>query len=136
LQIFNNDFKKINQISTDNLSLCAIAGISRRSGLENIHVITKDFKGSLFPFHFLKLLFGQKKIKWIRVLLLGILPEYRGKGLDAVMYYEMIKNGLKVGIDRAEASWILESNPEMQKGMKVVNGEIYKTYAIFEKQIL
>jgi hypothetical protein len=48
----------------------------------------------------------------------------------------MIKNGLKVGIDRAEASWILESNPDMQKGMKVVNGEIYKTYAIFEKQIL
>ena len=104
--------------------------------LRDINVITKDFKGSLFPFHFLKLLFGQKKIKWIRVLLLGILPEYRGKGLDAVMYYEMIKNGLKVGIDRAEASWILESNPEMQKGMKVVNGEIYKTYAIFEKQIL
>jgi hypothetical protein len=69
-------------------------------------------------------------------LLLGILPEYRGKGLDAVMYYEMIKNGLKVGIDRAEASWILESNPDMQKGMKVVSGEIYKTYAIFEKQIL
>jgi hypothetical protein len=44
LQVFNNDFKKINQISTDNLSLCAIAGISRRSGLENIHVITKDFR--------------------------------------------------------------------------------------------
>jgi len=44
LQIFNNDFEKINQISTDNLSLCAIAGISRRSGLENIHVITKDFR--------------------------------------------------------------------------------------------
>jgi len=104
--------------------------------LRDINVITKDFKGSLFPFNFLKLLFGQKKIRWIRVLLLGILPEYRGKGLDAVMYYEMIKNGLKVGIDRAEASWILESNPEMQKGMKVVNGEIYKTYAIFEKQIL
>jgi hypothetical protein len=104
--------------------------------LRDINFITKDFNGSLFPFNFLKLLFGQKKIKWIRVLLLGILPEYRGKGLDAVMYYEMIKNGLKVGIDRAEASWILESNPDMQKGMKVVNGEIYKTYAIFEKQIL
>jgi predicted acetyltransferase len=104
--------------------------------LRDINFITKDFKGSLFPFNFLKLLFGQKKIKWIRVLLLGILPEYRGKGLDAVMYYEMIKNGMKQGLNFAEASWILESNPEMNRGMKVVNGEIYKTYAIFEKQIL
>jgi hypothetical protein len=73
---------------------------------------------------------------WIRVLLLGILPEYRGKGLDAVMYYEIIKNGLNKGIKHAEASWILESNPEMNKGVKVVNGEKYKTYAIFEKTLL
>lgn len=104
--------------------------------LRDINQITKSFKGKLFPFNFLKLLLNKKKMTWIRVLLLGILPEYRGKGLDAVMYYEIIKNGLNKGIKHAEASWILESNPEMNKGVKVVNGEKYKTYAIFEKTLL
>lgn len=103
--------------------------------LRDINQITKDFKGKLFPFNFLKLLFGKSKIKWIRVLLLGILPEYRGKGLDSVMYYEIIKNGMKMGCTDAEASWILESNDAMNRGVQTVNGKQYKTYGVFEKQL-
>lgn len=104
--------------------------------LPDINQITKDFNGNLFPFNFLKLIFQKKKITWVRVLLLGILPEYRGKGLDAVLYYEMIKNGLKKGIVNAEASWILESNDAMNRGVQTVNGVQYKTYAIFEKSLI
>jgi GNAT superfamily N-acetyltransferase len=103
--------------------------------LRDINQITKSFNGNLFPFNFLKLLFGKSKINWARVLLLGILPEYRGKGLDAALYYEIIKNGFKLNIDNAEASWILESNEAMNKGIQVVNGEKYKTYGIYQKQI-
>lgn len=103
--------------------------------LRDVNQITKSFKGDLFPFNFLKLLFGKSKINWARVLLLGILPEYRGKGLDAALYYEIIKNSLKLNIDNAEASWILESNEAMNKGIQVVNGEKYKTYGIYQKQI-
>jgi hypothetical protein len=44
LTVFNNSFKNIEDISTENLSLCSISGISRRNGFENIHLITKDFK--------------------------------------------------------------------------------------------
>jgi hypothetical protein len=44
LQVFNNNFDKINVISTENITLCGIKGISRREGFENIHVITNDFK--------------------------------------------------------------------------------------------
>lgn len=104
--------------------------------LRDIHQITKSFKGSLFPFNFIKLLINKNKIDCLRVLLLGILPEYRGKGLDAVMYYEMIKNGFELGIKHGEASWILESNPAMIKGIEVVNGLQYKTYGIYEKQLI
>jgi len=103
--------------------------------LRDINQITKNFNGNLFPFNFLKLIFNKSSIKWCRVLLLGILPEYRGKGLDAVLYYEIIKNGLKMGIQHAEASWILESNDAMNRGVEVVNGKRYKTYGIYEKQI-
>ena len=103
--------------------------------LRDINQITKSFQGNLFPFNFLKLIFNKSKIDWVRVLLLGILPDYRGKGLDAVMYYEIIKNAMNLGIKHAEASWILESNEGMNRGVQVVNGERYKTYGIFQKQI-
>lgn len=44
LAILNNNFVKIDSFSTENITLSSIAGISRRNGFENIHVITKDFK--------------------------------------------------------------------------------------------
>lgn len=44
LHILNNDFVKIDKISTENITLCGIAGISRRNGFENIHIVTNDFK--------------------------------------------------------------------------------------------
>lgn len=103
--------------------------------MRDINQITKDFNGNLFPFNFLKLIFNKGKMDWLRVLLLGILPEYRGKGLDAVLYYEIIKNGIKLNIKHAEASWILESNEGMNKGVQVVNGMKYKTYGIYQLQI-
>jgi len=103
--------------------------------MRDINQITKNFHGNLFPFNFLQLLFNKGKMDWLRVLLLGILPEYRGKGLDAVLYYEIIKNGMKLNIKHAEASWILESNEGMNKGVQVVNGEKYKTYGIYQIQI-
>jgi len=103
--------------------------------LRDINQIAKSFNGNLFPFNFLKLLFGKSKMDWLRVVLLGILPEYRGKGLDSVLYYEIIKNGMNLNVKHAEASWILESNEGMNRGVQVVNGERYKTYGIYQKQI-
>jgi hypothetical protein len=103
--------------------------------MRDINQITKDFNGNLFPLNFLKLIFNKGKMDWLRVLLLGILPEYRGKGLDAVLYYEIIKNGFDLNIKHAEASWILESNEGMNKGVQVVNGQKYKTYGIYQLQI-
>ena len=44
LQILNNNFAEINNLTTINLTLCGIAGISRINGFENIHAITKDFR--------------------------------------------------------------------------------------------
>ena len=43
-------------------------------------------KGRLFPFGWLHLLIEQKRTKWLNVNGLGILPEYQGRGGNAVMY--------------------------------------------------
>jgi hypothetical protein len=44
LQILNNNFQEINEISTLNITKSAIKGISKRNGFENLHIITEDFK--------------------------------------------------------------------------------------------
>lgn len=91
--------------------------------------------GKLLPFNFLKLFTKKKNITWSRILTLGIIPEHQKKGLDAVFYWEIVKRAESLGILLGEASWILEDNDMMNKGAKLMNGELYKKYRIYQMDI-
>lgn len=77
----------------------------------------------------------RKQADFLRVLILGVLDEYRGKGVDAMMYYETAKVAAKKGYKFAEASWILETNDKMNRPIQMMGAKIYKTYRIYEKQV-
>ncbi|OQY26245.1 MAG: hypothetical protein B6I34_00025 [Anaerolineaceae bacterium 4572_32.1] len=74
-------------------------------------------------------------IDGIRVLILGVLEPYRGKGIDALLYYETALAALPKGYKNAEMSWILETNDPMNRAIKFLGGEVYKTYRIYEKPL-
>ncbi|MCY7329402.1 MAG: hypothetical protein LH618_12700, partial [Saprospiraceae bacterium] len=73
-------------------------------------VFIKIPRGRLFPTGIFKFLFGRKSIKAVRIVALGILPEYRRAGLDVCFYVRTYQTALRKGIPRGEASWILENN--------------------------
>ena len=62
-----------------------------------------------------------------RILLLGVLPEFRGKGIDAVLYHWIWTTAAKHGIYWGEAGWILEDNPAMNAGLVKMGFIVYKT---------
>jgi tRNA(Met) C34 N-acetyltransferase TmcA len=74
-------------------------------------------------------------MKCLRIVILGVLPEYQKKGLDVVMYYEIMRRGLDKGMTWAEASYIVEDNMPMFKPLMNIGGEIYKKYWVMEKSI-
>ena len=98
-------------------------------------VLIKIKRGRLFPTGILKLLFGVKKVKYLRVIALGVTECYRKMGIEACFYAQIIKNGLKKGVTGGEASWILEDNEMMNKAMQNINGKVYKKYRLYEKGI-
>lgn len=98
-------------------------------------VLIKIKKGRLFPTGIFKLLTQRKKIKALRVITLGVTEPYRKLGIEAVMYARLIEASMKKNILTAEASWILEDNVMMNRGIKTVNGELYKRYRLYEKQL-
>lgn len=75
----------------------------------------------------------RRKISWARVFTLGVLPEYRARGVDALFYYETAQAAMKKGIHFAEMSWILENNDAMNRPIEFFGAEIYKTYRFYEK---
>lgn len=97
--------------------------------------IFKTMNGRLFPFNFIKLFTQKKKITWARILTLGIIPEYQKKGLDTIFYWEIVNRAHKVGIYLGEASWVLEDNEMMNRGLELMNAERYKRYRIWEVEV-
>lgn len=94
--------------------------------------VFKDMNGRLFPFGIFKLLTGKKKINWARVITLGIIPEFQKKGIDGLLYWEIVNRAGEIGITRGEASWILEDNEMMNRAAKLMKAEVYKTYRIYD----
>ena len=94
--------------------------------------IFKQMNGRLFPFNFIKLFTQKKKIRWARILTLGIIPEYQKKGLDTIFYWEIVNRAADIGIRLGEASWVLEDNDMMNRGLELMNAERYKRYRIWE----
>ncbi|HLB64846.1 MAG TPA: GNAT family N-acetyltransferase [Anaerolineales bacterium] len=94
--------------------------------------------GALESLTTLKLLWHWKvrrRVRWIRVLALGVLPEYRGQGVDALMYLETARSGARRGYQKVEMSWILENNMMMNRGIRFMGGEVYKTYRLYDKRV-
>ena len=97
--------------------------------------IFSSMNGKLLPFGFIKLLTQKKKIKKCRIITLGIIPEYQKKGLDAAFYWEIVTRAKALGIYFGEASWVLEDNDMMNRGLETLNADVYKKYRIYEMDI-
>lgn len=104
--------------------------------LPNVNeIFIKIKRGRLFPFGIFKLLFGRKNIKGIRIITLGIIERYRKLGIDAYFYFKAYEEAIKKGITVGESSWILENNEMMNRAIVNINGQLYKKYRIFKKDL-
>ncbi|UCG23829.1 MAG: N-acetyltransferase [Chloroflexota bacterium] len=82
-----------------------------------------------------RMLLNKRNTDRLRVFALGVLEEYRGKGVDALMYYETVKAAAANNYEWGEMSWILENNDDMNRPIETFGSEIYKRYRVYEKQL-
>ena len=108
--------------------------------IPDVNRILKDMNGRLFPTGIFKLLWQKfnnwKDIHFVRVLIMGVLEEYRHMGIDMAFYYYTFKNGIRMGFNSGEMSWILEDNYPMRNALeRLDNCHPYKTYRVYQKDI-
>ncbi len=109
--------------------------------LPNLNEAIRDLDGKLFPFGIVKMLWRLKVagVKSGRLPLMGIkrsaFSDVRGALLPFLLIDNLRREALKLGIERIEMSWILESNLPMRRIIEAVGGERYKTYRIYEKAL-
>jgi hypothetical protein len=104
--------------------------------LPDFNFVLKHMKGKVNPISIAKAVYYSKKIRDLRLLLLGIKSGYRNKGVDALLFREGFKGVKKGGYKRVEFSWILEDNIPVQRIIEMIGGRLYKKYRIYEKRLL
>lgn len=103
--------------------------------IPDMNIVFKKINGRIFPFGIIKILLGRKKIHRIRLITLGVIPEYQKKGIEAIFIKNTIEKGMSIGYNQAEISWILEDNIPMVQTAINLGADQYKTYRIYDKTI-
>ena len=94
-------------------------------------------KGKLFPFgwyHLLKSLF-LKRAKILDLLLVAVKPEYQNKGVNALIFTDLIPIFDELGFDYAESNPELEINDKVQAQWTYFDTKQHKRRRAFTKQI-
>ena len=108
---------------------CAVA-------VPDINQVMRGTDGKLFPLGIVRLLGRKRIINQVRLLLLGVLPEYRSVGLFPLLICELQKHmAMNTPYKRAEFSWVLEDNREINKPVERLGASRYKTYRIYQKAL-
>ncbi|HSB01941.1 MAG TPA: hypothetical protein VLE49_14925 [Anaerolineales bacterium] len=93
-------------------------------------------QGHLFPFGLIDILLEMKRSKTVSGNGMGILPQFQGKGGNALLYYEMGKTVL--GFNRfthVEMTQVAETTRQMRADLKNLNGVEYKNHRVYRKII-
>jgi len=71
----------------------------------------------------------------IRVVFLGVLPEYRHTPASAMLLFDGMRMARKFGAQEVEGSWVSEDNPAMCKPMEDHGFQITDRYVIYERPL-
>jgi len=91
--------------------------------------------GRLFPFGWLKMWWHAKRIDVVTYKLMGVLPEYRRRGIDALLYLDMLKEVFDKGYKWLDGSLTSEHNLLVNLLAGRLGGERYKHYRVYEKPV-
>jgi len=104
-------------------------------GFADVSAAIQRNKGRLFPFGILDLLIDMKRTKWISLNGAGVLPEFQGRGGNALLYSEMEKTMHEFGFKHADLTQVAESAVQMRHDLENIGGEAYKNHRVFIREI-
>jgi GNAT superfamily N-acetyltransferase len=103
--------------------------------IPDIHQVYKKMQGRLLPLGWWYYLNRDRIIDRVRVGFLGVLPEYQHTGVAAALYLEHFDVADRSRQNKGEASFILETNTAMNRGLEAMGGRVVKRWRVYERML-
>jgi GNAT superfamily N-acetyltransferase len=101
--------------------------------LPDINEVLATARGRLLPFGWLRLARAVPHIRSARFILLGVLPQFAGRGIAALLAYQVATAARASGIESAELSLVQSSNERVRHIISAFGGRPAKTYRLLHK---
>jgi GNAT superfamily N-acetyltransferase len=105
----------------------------------NVNQVLKHLNGRLFPIGWIKALWYARKVDQARLMILGVVEEHRGRGIESLLIFETLKAAIQNGYQGMEMSWILENNDMMNRVIQnlgdAYGAYAYRTYRIYQMPV-
>lgn len=104
-------------------------------GFPDVSAALQRHGGRLTPWAMVDLLLEMKRTKWISLNGAGVLPEYQGRGGNALLYTEMEKTLRGSHFEHAEQTQMADTAVQVRRDMVNIGAKIYKVHRIFHKAV-
>ncbi len=104
-------------------------------GFHDVSAALQRAKGRLFPFGLIGLLLELRRTKWVALNGAGILPEFQGRGGNALLYNEMDKTIREFGFHHADLTQVANTAVQMRNDLVNIGGDLYKTHRVYERKL-
>src|SRR5690606_33316034 len=91
--------------------------------------------GRLFPFGIVDMLLEMRRTKWVALNGAGILPEFQGRGGNALLYSEMEKTIQEFQFEHADLTQVSETAVDMRSDLVNLVCEPYKNHRVVRRKI-
>ena len=92
-------------------------------------------RGLLLPFGIIDLLLEVRRTKWVALNGAGVLPEFQGRGGNALMYSEIEKTLRDFHFQHGDLTQVAESAWNMRRDLENLGGKRYKNHRVYIKDI-
>ncbi len=92
-------------------------------------------EGHLLPFGLVHIMREMRRTEWVAINGAGILPEFQGRGGNALLYSEMEKTIKEFKFKNAVLVLVAETAADMRSDLTNIGGQPYTNHRVYHKKI-
>jgi ribosomal protein S18 acetylase RimI-like enzyme len=92
-------------------------------------------RGRIWPVGWMHLLTERKRTKWVNINGVGVLPEYQGMGVNAILYTEIKKSVDQFDFEHVDVVQVGEDNFQSRSDMETMGIRWYKSHRSYERNL-
>lgn len=104
-------------------------------GFPDVSSALQRANGHINPLSLADLLIDLRRTRWVALNGAGILPEFQGRGGNALLYSEMEKTVREYKFEHADLTQVAETAVQMRSDLENLGGKMYKNHRVFRKQL-